>query len=382
MIYLKPLQLRSGLVTAQSVLNDDGSIMIARGAVLLERHVERLRQLRVPGLVVTSLSPTWAPPPPFEMVAENLRADAVKSVAEVFHQLVETGQLDLALLQFTADLLLASIQKDFYLVQETELRMPNAYLYAHSVNVAILSGMLGLLCGYPQDSLRVLMLGGLLHDMGTLSVPKNILNKPVALTNEEFALIRRHTSLGTLPLQSLPANVMELVTLIVNQHHEHMDGRGYPRGLRGEQIHPFGRIVAIADVYDALSSTRPYKKPYRPHVVHRLMTHASKGHFDPVLLEQFFRNIAVYPVGTTLKTRFGFAIVRQVTFGRTMTPIITVFADKEGRVLPNPFHVDLSQCPPQMIHCVMEDAELMIFVHHTGFDPVQCLKEPITSVSA
>ena len=154
-----------------------------------------------------------------------------------------------------------------------------------------------------------------------------------------------------------------------------MDGRGYPNQLMGSQIHRFSRITAIADVYDALTSQRPYKKAYKPYTAYRIMSKCSEGQFDEELLRLFFDNVALYPVGTVLKTDMGYAIVKKVKFGLTRTPIICVFADNDVQILRHPIDVDLTDCQPETIERVIEDQELYTLLFKLKVDPAIYLTE-------
>ena len=168
-----------------------------------------------------------------------------------------------------------------------------------------------------------------------------------------------------------------ILAAIASQHHEHIDGKGYPRGFKGDQIHRFAKIAAIADVYDALTSERPYKKAYTPNVTRNIMVNVNKGQFDPDLLELFFNNVAVNPVGTILKTIWGYGIVKKCEFGHTETPTIVLFANMEGRVLPKPEVINLGECAEgnSAIILVVTDGDLLHFVHDLGLDPSIYLKE-------
>ena len=378
MIRLSSKQLKDGMITAQSVFNQQGATFITRGTPLTERYIQRLQKLGVSNLSVTSLSTSAALPPPPDIVDERVREQSVRTIATAFTQLELQDSFDLGTLQNSADALLDSVlAMRSNLVQLSDIRTHDSYTFAHSVNVAILSTMLGSLCRFPREDLKMLTLGGLLHDVGKIDIPHKILNKPGALTDDEFTIMRTHAEKGRQRLAMLPGKGSSLLAAIAGQHHEFLDGRGYPRKLKGEGIHPFARIVAIADVYDALSSKRAYKKSYKPSIVHQIMTKNSTGHFQPDLLNLFFDNVAIFPVGTVLNTSLGYGIVKRVVFGQTQTPIITVFASKGANLLPRPFNVDLAQCPPDTIHHVIDETELINFIRHIGTDPVEFVIEEI-----
>lgn len=381
MIRLKPNQLKTGMVTAQSIFNEKGAPFLVRGTPLTDRYIYRLRQLSVPELHVTSLSSNFQLQPPPDIVEERTRVQAVDNVAETFREAEENGRFDMTRLEKCADFLVRDIMaKKKNLVQITDIRLHDSYTFSHSVNVAVLSTMLGDLCGYSKRKLQIITLGGLLHDIGKLAVPTPILNKSGSLTAGEFKIIRRHPSEGRKILKELNSPIASILAIIAVQHHEHLDGSGYPYHVRGKSIHPYSRITAIADVYDALTSVRPYKRAYKPNVVYRMMMQNSTGHFDMDRLRLFFDNVAIYPVGTVMKTQLGYAIVKKVVFGHTLAPVVIVFADKNGNLLKKPFGVNLAHCRRDVIQYVMDDVELLNFIRHTGIDPAVFLDDDLRAM--
>ena len=381
MIRLKPNQLKTGMVTAQSIFNEKGAPFLVRGTPLTDRYIYRLRQLSVPELHVTSLSSNFQLQPPPDIVEERTRVQAVDNVAETFREAEENGRFDMTRLEKCADFLVRDIMaKKKNLVQITDIRLHDSYTFSHSVNVAVLSTMLGDLCGYSKRKLQIITLGGLLHDIGKLAVPTPILNKSGSLTAGEFKIIRRHPSEGRKILKELNSPIASILAIIAVQHHEHLDGSGYPYHVRGKSIHPYSRITAIADVYDALTSVRPYKRAYKPNVVDRMMMQNSTGHFDMDRLRLFFDNVAIYPVGTVMKTQLGYAIVKKVVFGHTLAPVVIVFADKNGNLLKKPFGVNLAHCRRDVIQYVMDDVELLNFIRHTGIDPAVFLDDDLRAM--
>ena len=381
MIRLKSNQLKTGMVTAQSIFNEKGAAFLVRGTPLTDRYIYRLRQLSVPELHVTSLSSNFQLQPPPDIIKEHTRVQAVENVAETFRQAEKYGQFNMSLMERCADLLVCDIMsKKKNLVQITDIRLHDSYTFSHSVNVAVLATMLGNLCGYSKSKLQVITLGGLLHDIGKLAVPTSILNKSGALTADEFKIIRRHPSEGRRLLKELKSPLASILAIIAVQHHEHLDGSGYPYRVQGKSIHPYSRITAIADVYDALTSVRPYKRAYKPNVVYQMMMKNSPGHCDMDRLRLFFDNVAIYPVGTVMKTQLGYAIVKKVVFGHTLAPVVIVFADKNGNLLKKPFGVNLAHCRRDVIQYVMDDVELLNFIRHTGIDPAVFLDDDLRAM--
>ena len=363
------------MITAQSIYNPLGASYLTKGMELSPTYIERLEKAGFDGVTVTSLDPKLKLAPPDDIVQEKTRISAIQNVATAFHSVEENGTFDPAPLQGISENILQDIiaqQKN--LVQLTDIRLHDTYTFAHSVNVAILSSLLGVLLKLSREEQLKLTLGGLLHDIGKITVPYEILTKAGHLTDDEWSVMQGHPEAGRQRLKKMFPNDTLLSTIAL-QHHEHIDGSGYPNHLKGAQIHRYGRIVAIADVYDALTSVRPYKRAYTPSVAHRLMATCSPGHFDLDLLKLFFDNVAIYPVGTILKTQDGYAIVKKVEFGYTLTPVVCVFANREGKLLNAPSDLDLKEAPKGMLDGVISDSELYHFIHNINVDPAIFLQE-------
>mgnify|MGYP001691438820 FL=1 len=363
------------MITAQSIYNPLGASYLTKGMELSPTYIKRLEKAGFDGVTVTSLDPKLKLAPPDDIVQEKTRISAIQNVATAFHSVEENGTFDPAPLQGISENILQDIiaqQKN--LVQLTDIRLHDTYTFAHSVNVAILSSLLGVLLKLSREEQIKLTLGGLLHDIGKVTVPYEILTKAGHLTDDEWSVMQGHPEAGRQRLKKMFPNDTLLSTIAL-QHHEHIDGSGYPNHLKGEQIHRYGRIVAIADVYDALTSVRPYKRAYTPSVAHRLMATCSPGHFDLDLLKLFFDNVAIYPVGTILKTQDGYAIVKKVEFGYTLTPVVCVFANREGKLLDTPSDLDLKEAPKGMLDGVISDSELYHFIHNINVDPAIFLQE-------
>ena len=375
MIHIPIKKLKNGMITAQSIYNPLGASYLTKGMELSPTYIERLEKAGFEGVTVTSMDPKLKLAPPDDIVQEKTRISAIQNVATAFHSVEENGTFDPAPLQGISENILQDIiAQQQNLVQLTDIRLHDTYTFAHSVNVAILSSLLGVLLKLSREEQLKLTLGGLLHDIGKVTVPYEILTKAGHLTDDEWSVMQGHPEAGRQRLKKMFPNDTLLSTIAL-QHHEHIDGSGYPNHLKGEQIHRYGRIVAIADVYDALTSVRPYKRAYTPSVAHRLMATCSPGHFDLDLLKLFFDNVAIYPVGTILKTQEGYAIVKKVEFGYTLTPVVCVFANREGKLLNAPSDLDLKEAPKGMLDGVISDSELYHFIHNINVAPAIFLQE-------
>ena len=367
------------MILGQSLFNTAGGSYLVKGKPVTIEYIRKLQQLGIQTVTVTSMDPRHRLPPPPDVIEEKTRIKAISTVFNTFQSIEENGTLDVSSLEKVAD----SIVFDLFdnhenLVQLTDIRMHDAYTFAHSVNVAVLSAMMGMLCHLSKEDLSLITLGGLLHDLGKITVQAEILNKNRSLTENEFDIIRQHPTNGArriVKMHNLPKP--SILAAIASQHHEHIDGTGYPRGIKGDEIHRFAKITAIADVYDALTSERPYKKAYMPNIAYNIMHNINKGQFDRKLLDTFFNNVALYPEGAVLKTTMGFAVVKESKFGRTTTPIIILFADTNGKLLDERTVIDLSEVPngSESIQVVPTGNDLYHFIHELGVDPSYYLEE-------
>jgi HD-GYP domain-containing protein (c-di-GMP phosphodiesterase class II) len=223
----------------------------------------------------------------------------------------------------------------------------DAYTFTHMVNVSVLSVLIGMQLGLDKKDLVDLGQGGLLHDTGKTKVPISIINKNGRLDQEELKEIQKHPVYGQEIL--LESGITEEGILApVIQHHEKIDGSGYPYGLKDESIHFFAKIAAVADIYDALTTVRSYKKAMIPYKAVSIILSMVK-HFDPKVIKAFINLVGLYPVGTVLELSNGnIAVVIETNVSSPLRPIVMYKHNQEI--------VDLSK-EPLLIKRILEDEE-------------------------
>ena len=171
----------------------------------------------------------------------------------------------------------------------------------HVKRVALYSKELALLYGLQLKEADILHMASPMHDIGKVGIPDAILNAPRKLTQEEFAVMKTHAQLGYDMLKHSNKPILKAAAIVAGEHHEKWDGSGYPKSLQGEEIHIYGRITAVADVFDALGSERVYKKAWELEKILELFKEQRGRHFDPQLVELFLRNLDTF---TAIRDKF------------------------------------------------------------------------------
>ena len=219
------------------------------------------------------------------------------------------------------------------LLSLVRLKTADEYTYVHSVAVCALMVALGRQLGLNDDACREAGMAGMLHDVGKAAMPQEILNKPGKLTTEEFDVIKRHPLRGYEMLLG-DQNVCDAARDVCRHHHERVDGTGYPDGLAGEGISLLARMGAVCDVYDAVTSDRPYKAGWDPaHALSQMATW--KGHFDSAVFQSFVKCVGIYPTGSLVRMRSGrlAVVLEQSSLGLTKPVVKVFFSTKSGMPL-------------------------------------------------
>jgi HD-GYP domain-containing protein (c-di-GMP phosphodiesterase class II) len=228
------------------------------------------------------------------------------------------------------------------LIGLARLKNKDDYTYMQSVAVCALMVALARQLKLDDAQIREAGMAGLLHDIGKMMIPSAILNKPGKLTDSEFLSVKSHPEEGhKLLLEG--SGVSEVALDVCLHHHEKMAGNGYPHRLKGEEISLFARMGAVCDVYDAITSDRPYKNGWDPSESIRKMAEWSGSHFDPAIFQAFVKSIGIYPVGTLVKLESGrLAVVIEQGDKSLLAPKVKVFFSTKSTSYIPPQILDLA----------------------------------------
>jgi len=237
--------------------------------------------------------------------AEKVHQEAVVLVDGVLND-VKTGKaIQLEAIESLADDMLDSLFRNHNALACLGcIREKDSYLMEHSVNLSVLMTIFGKSMQLDRTTLQQTIAGALLHDIGKIMVPDDILHKPGKLSDAEFEQMKQHVALGQSHLKAT-TGIAPLTVRIAAEHHERMDGSGYPAGLCGHEISPHGRMAAIVDVYDAITADRCYHKGMTPTMAIKRLLEWSDHHLDRSLVNHFIRCIGIYPIGSLVLLESG-----------------------------------------------------------------------------
>jgi HD-GYP domain-containing protein (c-di-GMP phosphodiesterase class II) len=232
------------------------------------------------------------------------------------------------------------------LISLARLKTADDYTFMHSVAVCALMIALARKLGLDEQQTRDAGMAGLLHDLGKAMIPIEILNKPGKLTDEEFDLVKTHPEEGHKLLLG-GIGISEMTRDVCLHHHEKIDGSGYPKRLNGETMSLFAKMGAVCDVYDAVTSNRPYKAGWDPAESIKRMAEW-KGHFDPVVFQAFVKSLGIYPIGSFIRLESGkLGVVVEQGEQSLLKPKVRVFFSTRSQAYIKPETIDLARKQPR-----------------------------------
>jgi len=340
LISLPLSQLKPGMKLAKDVRLPDGRLLLLAGFAVKPLYLRKLEAFNIDHVYVEEGQYT----PIEEFEEEKIYNHAYTTIKNIFAMARKDEKADLASVRTSVgDILRRVMENETVMLHLTGIRDIDNYTFLHSVDVCIYSIILGKKLGYGKEPLMSLGMGAILHDIGKCKVPLDILQKPGKLTDDEFAQMKLHTVRGC----EIIKNTWRMNPKVANiafQHHEKWDGTGYPLGTSSNLIDPLSRIVALADVYDALTSDRVYKKRELPHKAASYIKSNAGLLFDPFIVDLFINNIAAYRDGTLVLLNTGElgSVISSGEAGSERQKI-SVFSNKWGPPVLQPYIVDLNE---------------------------------------
>lgn len=342
-------QLIPGLKVARPVYDTNGFMLLNYNVEIKSEYISYLKRLGISSIYVEDplLHDVWVE----DVLRDETRQQAnilVKNIldnSKIISEKTLPGLLiskTKEINQVLDDIVEQLLHNPHLVVNLTDIRTTDSYTFAHSVNVATLSIITGISMGLPPGQLKKIGMGALLHDLGKTKIPLAILNKKGRLTPDEFEEIKNHPQYGY-NMVNLSQAVESPSAKVIYQHHERINGEGYPNRLAESKIHPYAKICSIADVYDALTADRPYRPGFTPE---KALEHLEGcGHeFDQEILQHLFMHVAAYPIGTRVGLSNGMAgVVVHNTPGYPRNPKVRVLCYKENFKPVSPYEIDLTE---------------------------------------
>jgi HD-GYP domain-containing protein (c-di-GMP phosphodiesterase class II) len=325
---------------AKNIYSADGNVLLAEGSRLNPHYILRLKEFGISSLYIVDNQIGKIEID--ELVKTQTKNEITKISKEAMTNIRNgqsfSGQKIQNVVKNVMEELLINRDIGFNLV---DIRAMNDYHFAHNVTVCVLTLMTGITIGYNDSKLKQSGTGAILHDIGKAKISESILNKKGKLTLEEYLEIQKHPQIGYDVLKK-SNDINETAKFVPWQHHERFDGTGYPNGLKGNQIHEFARIATLADVYDAMSTDRIYRKRFLPHEVIEYIRDKGGEFFDPELAKAFLQNIAPFPIGSMVLLNTGEkAVVIKIPKDFPARPVVKTIFNPDGEMINTPLEKDL-----------------------------------------
>jgi len=332
-------------ILAKPILGPAGQILLNAGVAMEPNYLHRLAELGIPGAYVHD--PLSEGVEVINAISDELRMHAIKNISNTYSK-AEEGKAQSQASGYEMRNIAENIVEEVINHGDTmlnlfDMKVYDSYTFFHCVNVTVLSVIIGLGMNFPKNKLINLAHAALLHDLGKVFIPPEIINKPGKLTDDEFEIVKRHPQEGYDYIKEMFANsITESIAVGVLDHHERVNGSGYPSGKNEREICDIGRAIAIADVYDAFISDRPYRKGTYSVAAMEYIMGGGGTYFDYSMVQVFSRKVALFPVGTcVLLSNNTSALVLENYEGFTHRPRIKVFRKDSEDI--DPYEINLKE---------------------------------------
>jgi HD-GYP domain-containing protein (c-di-GMP phosphodiesterase class II) len=342
-----------GTKLGKSIYNENGKVLLSEGTELTDRLIEKLQKYNITTIYIEDeasegIEIVDSIPEELLITAGKEIRDGFKTISELnsngsnFQGMIKSGRAIRSFQKVFRDILSCLSENKSALNLMATTKIHENYVFQHSLNVSIYACQLAIENGLPLKTIEEIGLGALLHDLGKVYIPLEILNKPGALTEEEYGQVKLHCELGFETLRKIHEIPLPVAHCAL-QHHERIDGLGYPRGLRDDEIHRYAKIISVVDVFDAVTSPRAYRPNMLPHQGLEVLYAGNGTQFDSKQIHLFRECIAIYPQGSTVKLNDGrTGIVTKYNFGAVGRPEIRIIRNEENQEIV-PYEIDLSE---------------------------------------
>lgn len=341
-------KLKPNMVLAKPIYNEQGRILIQEGIHLTDSMIKRLIDQGITYVYV--MSDLIKDVHVESGISYKLRVEAAEKVKQTFSEFKDIQQTENAYLLSSQQNEIGMVVKDILneindydeaISLLADILIADDYTFQHSINVTIYSLAIGKKLDFSEAELLDLGTGAMLHDLGKIFIDKDILKKSGKLTYEEFEVIKSHTQLGFDFIRK-KTNLPTVIAHCAFQHHERLDGSGYPRNLREDQIHKYAKVIAIADVFDAVTSHRIYREAMLPHEGLEILYAGVVDLFDQQMVEAFRDSVIAYPTGLTVQLNDGRigVVVRQ---NKVCDRPVLLITEENNQELRSPYELDLSK---------------------------------------
>lgn len=327
MLYVPMKHLKEGMKLGNAIkFSTAEEALISQGQILTTEWIAKLKKYKVIGAYIDT------PATKGIVVNELINAEEKEKIAselkDIYDDYIENKQISMDMVasvhNTTNNLMDIIMGKREHLLNVIDIKDYDNYTYSHSIYVGTLSLLTGLKLGLPMPQLKALTMAGILHDVGKLDVPIEIVTKKGTLTIEERRIIEKHPVYAAQRLSNIK-NISTDTVEGIYTHHEWLDGSGYPNHIAGENIPLFGRIIALADVFDALTSARSYRQAWHTDEVIEYMMGSAVSHFDINIMHTFLKVIAAYPVGSVIRLSDNtIAVVEKNSEANILRPTIRI----------------------------------------------------------
>lgn len=334
-----------GMILARSILNAKGQVLLVAGITLTIDFIRKLQLLNLETLFIQDANYADIKVP--EYLSMETQQRALSILTNTLERVNKDGTFAIdPVSRIASDIVEELITHSDVTIHLTGIAIYDDCTLAHSLNCSIYTALLARCCGFSIPQIKIITCGALLHDMGKIEIDKVVLNKPGRLTNEEFEVMKQHPALGFNILAKKRLEISSLVAHMAWQHHEKIDGTGYPRGLEGDEILSYARLLAITDVFEAITGNRPYRKAMKPEDAYNIIHSGLGTSFDQHYGEIFLSKIALYPSGSKVLLSTGErAIVIYAPPASPHRPVVRLIAYPDGTPYTPPQDISLAENP-------------------------------------